>query len=369
MSRILPAVALAACMLAVALPAGADHPQAGVAFDHVGGNEWWVEMRWSGEERGWLSAFVRDTGGEWRQMTRPSWSPDPRFFAASYHVEPGNKVQFKLLNPDEAVVSCWFTHPAGAEACDGTETGAGAFAATFSPSGHAELVRVAVGANRQVQSVHLSVMDPARGDAYGGELARNADGSWGRVAHVPDGLLLRFTAVGPGGWSETATSGCYRWPAVTLVECPPYPYGAWVENVHAGERPDEVRAEVSDWSAQAQVRFDGGPFVDMRQDADGWGYYHAFGAPTTGDHLAEFRVKAPDGRVRCDEDGYFWPRTAQHDAPMFGTDGAILFAEMRGDANWVQTNVYGGNVVAVEAQVGGGAWQRLDFQPWCDFAK
>jgi hypothetical protein len=119
-----PAAAIAFLLAAslLAIPAAANHPQndsgKAVAFDHRTGNEWWVEVVLTGQDAGSVhSVQSMDEGGAWVSLTKRSWGA----WAASYHVEPGNLVRFRATWADGAQqVSCWFTHPQGAEQCPGT---------------------------------------------------------------------------------------------------------------------------------------------------------------------------------------------------------------------------------------------------------
>lgn len=96
----------------------AMHPQSGgghaTSFDHRTGNEWWVEVIVAGRP---ARVEARDDGGAWKPLALKSWGA----WAASFHIEPGHRVQFRASWSDAASVeSCWFTHPAGVEQCDGT---------------------------------------------------------------------------------------------------------------------------------------------------------------------------------------------------------------------------------------------------------
>src|SRR5687768_11369277 len=118
------AVVLVLALLSSGVPVLANHVQSSggksVAFDHVTGNEWWVEVGLSGTDASTVSAVeAQDTNGPWVALAKKSWGP----YAASFHIEPGNTVRFRATFPGGAqVVSCLFTHPAGVEQCGPTST-------------------------------------------------------------------------------------------------------------------------------------------------------------------------------------------------------------------------------------------------------
>jgi hypothetical protein len=104
----------------LALAGQANHIQTdgkSIVFDHVGGNEWWVEARLAGQDGGqvtglWVAAYP---ASEWTQMT---WRADWGKWAASLHVPPGHPVEFRATWDGGAMqTSCWFSHPDGAESC------------------------------------------------------------------------------------------------------------------------------------------------------------------------------------------------------------------------------------------------------------
>jgi hypothetical protein len=106
-------------LLAAIVPAAGDHVQSAsgrsVAFDHRGGNEWWVEVFLGGAGGAQATAVsATDDGATWVPLQKRSWGN----WAASFHIEPGNRVMFRATWSDGVrAESCWFTHPAGAEQC------------------------------------------------------------------------------------------------------------------------------------------------------------------------------------------------------------------------------------------------------------
>ena len=365
----LPLLALALCLTTLP-PAGADHPLKDVVFDHKGGNEWWVQLQLGGDDRDWSAPMVRDTGGEWRSMTRPSWAPNDRFYVLSYHVEPGHQVQFRVENPGDVVVSCWYEHPSGAERCDGTEK----LTVTFRPMPEAGRIRVAVDANKPLEGVAFDV-----GGGFVG-MALQADGTWTYDAYVPAGLPIEFIAFAQTDdprHNDWAQSGCYAWPSLARPPCPwTVDYDGFADSPETfGGSPSNLlvhaRGTLSDPLARVQVRYDGGEFMPLtyahEEYFEIW-YHHA--APSSGTHTAEFRVVSESGATACTDGAYLWPRE-ENDRKMVGEWDAPVFMHVRGNANWVQTSVFAASqsFYAVEAQVDGGSWVSLQAQTWCGWAK
>ena len=200
----------------------ADHPQpienspsSTIAFDHKGGNEWWVEVKVNVYHAD--AVYARAEDGSWKALTLRSWGN----WAGSLHVPPGERVQFQAMQAGSRSdvyreTSCYFTHPQGVEQCD--EGATDDFAATFrSPSGNEWWQQVYVHANRPVTSVHLRI--------YGVDdeivpLTLRSWGAWAGSYHVPEGTVVRFYA---GDGASAVASDCYRWPDATVVQCPSRP--------------------------------------------------------------------------------------------------------------------------------------------------
>lgn len=378
----LAAAATALALLVVALPADANHTQGGITFDSLGGNEWWVDVQLGGAYDYYSNPEVRDSNGGWAYMDHPSWAK-PGQYVLSYHVEPGNKVKFRVSHRDSVEVSCWFTHPAGVEACDGSET----FAATFTPSGTSESIRVQVAGNQPLTSVGWQVMG-TQGAWSGPTMTRttgsptsSAASTWVTNVHVPHGEILKFTAWSNDDWSASVESGCFRWPTATPVACPNADYlSVQTPMSYDGNLSHmEARAYWSPWPDQSKdlssfdVRFDGGEFRAMRLDriGDSSGYtfdryYRYDQAPTRPMSVAQFRGTGADGVVHCEQVAYFWP--PQGFPERYNTGERVEFVQWKGTTGWVQTNLYSSKpVVAVEASINGGPWTALQQQSWCDW--
>jgi hypothetical protein len=373
-----------AAFLASSLPAQANHPQEGLTFDSLGGNEWWVDLQMTGDLDHYGYPEVRDSDGVWTYMDHPSWA-GPGRYVLSYHVEPGHKVKFRASYRDSVVVSCWFSHPAGVESCDGAET----FSASFLPSGSSESIRVQVTGTQPIGGVNWQVMG-TQGAWTGptmyrvsGSPSSSAASTWGSNLHVPDGEVFKFIARSTDDWSASTESGCYRWPTATAVACPNSDYlSVQTPTSYDGNLTHmEAHAYWSPWPDQTKgldsldVRFDGGTFHTMRLDhvGDGSGYnfdrfYRYDQAPTRAMSIAQFRGKGSDGVMHCEPTAYFWPPQGYPDRINTGPGQDIIFTNVQGTTSWVQTNLYSSKpVVAVEVSVNGGPFKAMQQQPWCDW--
>lgn len=375
--RLSVATATACLLLFVMLPgpSSANHQQEGVTFDSRGGNEWWVDLQLGGSYQFWGPPEVRDTNGEWDYMEQPGWAK-PGQYVKSYHVEPGHMVKFRLTYKSSVVLSCWFTHPAGIENCDGSE----AFSAQITPSSFGDNhVRVKIDSSQPLSSAYVNaqVRSGWSTDLTKVSSTSETSGTWELARHVPSGTLLHFSVVSRDDYGGYVESGCYRWPAATQVECPSWHYFSvntpisYDGNLAHMEAPAYFFTATypSDVTLQrVDVRFNGGTFHAMRFDRDdGNRYYRYDEAPTTRS-VAQFRGIASDGQVICYDVGYFWPPAGYPDR--WNTPyNQISFTNPSGNTGWVQTNLYSSTpVIAVEAQVNGGAWKSLTQQAWCDWA-
>src|SRR5688572_24987470 len=164
-------------------PASANHVQSeqgkSVAFDHKAGNEWWVEATLSGPSASSVASVqARDDGGAWVALEKKSWGA----YAASFHIEPGHKVQFRAAWSGGAVVaSCTFTHPAGLEQCGSPQPGA--FDATFTGfRGNEWWVQANVATNGPA----ISKVDVTTDNgATWKPLAKQSWGGWATSTHIP----------------------------------------------------------------------------------------------------------------------------------------------------------------------------------------
>jgi hypothetical protein len=279
---------VAAALLLLALPAApfvaADHQQpmnpgsdpsyGWVVFDHVKGNEWWVEVKVTSSDGDPSFVAARAESGTFHHLTLQPWGA----WAGSFHIPPGERVQFHATREGGMsdlwdVNSCYFTHPAGAEQCPPGATDP--FAAAFRPSGNAWWEQVTVSANRPVAGVFLTVDDVSGGRWYA--LRHESWGGWTMGANAPQGYTVQFYA---NDGAEAADSPCYRWTTAAVTDCPPSygpsPMGPFMT------RFDDWKG--NEWWVEAKVgpvqptrvlaQDDGGPWVPMAWHAD-WGTWAA----------------------------------------------------------------------------------------------
>ena len=199
----------------------ADHPQAGdsgetITFDHRTGNEWWVEVNVRLVTNEPESIHVdrveaRDDGGPWVQLSLKSWGA----YAASFHIEPGHRVQFRAaqhggMSDARVWTSCWFTHPAGVEQCEtGTSPPPPAF--TFAHGGGNEWW---VEAKVSPMPGKVEAMDT--GGAWT-PLSFRSWGEWANSFHIEPGNQVKFRALAPDGvWHESCW---FTHPAGVMTPC------------------------------------------------------------------------------------------------------------------------------------------------------
>jgi hypothetical protein len=233
------ALVLAVVLLAFVPPSLGNHPQVAhgdvLAFDHKTGNEWWVEVVLTGGASGSVSAVqAMDTGGAWTPLTKRSWGA----WAASFHIEPGHQVRFRASwSGGDSVDSCWFSHPAGIEACGSSSTtttttsssssttSGGTFDAPFTGfRGNEWWVQARVGTDGPaIAKVDVRIAP----DGAWKPLAKQSWGttppSWAGSYHFPQGSILQMRATAVDG--RTDLSSCRQWipPSntdATIVPCP-----------------------------------------------------------------------------------------------------------------------------------------------------
>lgn len=201
-----------------AAPVAANHMQMDsgrvIVFDHVGGNENWVEVQLAGQDGGQVSSLLATSydaayasgHATWYPM---AWHADWGKWTAGFHIQPGSPVKFRAMWAGGAMQdSCWFSHPDGAESCGG-DPNPTPFEPTFSlVKGNEWWVQTAVSPNDGHTVDHVEVHVGA-GDWM--PLARQ---SWGVREyagnyHIPDGSVLQFRATDTSTLS--ALSPCYKW--------------------------------------------------------------------------------------------------------------------------------------------------------------
>lgn len=369
---LLPAVALTAPQ------AAANHVQTDsgnvIVFDHKGGNEWWVEVLLSGQDAGSVAKVeAMDDGGPWVAMAyHPEWAFGD--WAASFHVEPGHRVMFRASWSGGAQqLSCWFTHPAGAEQCGAAPS---AFQPTFTlVTGNEWWVQAQVTPN----AGHTTATADVR--LNGGAWQPLKLQSWGVRAyaasyHIVDGTVVQFRATDTAGAS--GLSECFHWlppqqngETAHVVACvanpEPAPTAFFVSNLKGNEWWIEAQAHSKSPIAGLDTRVNGGPWVAMA--LRDWGSWAVSTHAPPGSHV-QFRARFPDGTSAFLPNGYVWTAATQWPPPGSTFDARFENTD-HGNWGWVQVNVYASaswGLGAVRARVDGGPWQDLSQKAWGDWA-
>lgn len=333
--------------------AGAMHPQAvgstsnAVAFDHLKGNEWWVEVVVSGYKECDPATRVlgRDEGGSWVELRRPSWGGPCGLFVGSFHIERGHRVQFRAEYADPAgVESCWFTHPDGVEQCGDP------FDATFTlVKGNEWWVQTQVtpNAGHRVGAVDVrldaGVWKPLKLQTWGVR-------DWAASYHIPDGTVVQFRGTSTGG--ATDPSSCYQWiPPQTggqdaaVTACPSsVPFDASFTNVKGNDWWVEVTVKANEPLAGVDARVNcAAPWKPLTLRS--WGAWAAsFHVPPGS--VVDFQARSASGATYR-SGGYVWPHATPTSAcapwPVAGS-----FADVRFRAEEAWSDVDGNHRVLTD---------------------
>ncbi|MCA1812210.1 MAG: hypothetical protein LC623_09410, partial [Halobacteriales archaeon] len=144
----------------------------------------------------------------------------------------------------------------------------------------------------------------------------------------------------------------------------------------------EAKATGSKSIAQVDARSNGGTWQPLALKS--WGAWAASFHVTPGSHV-QLRAKATDGSYGFVPNGWTW--TAATPYPSAASTFDARFENMKGNANWVQVNVYAsanwglqgvsfrvdggasaGTVAKVEGMDTGGPWVALPKQSWGAYA-
>jgi hypothetical protein len=131
----------------------------------------------------------------------------------------------------------------------------------------------------------------------------------------------------------------------------------WVQVAVSGNKP----------AVAVDARVDGGTWQALEKRS--WGDWAAsFHAPQ--DSLVEFRARSGDGDHAFSHQGWVWPSRAEYPAtPPEPPTFRVVFANVKGNEWWVQTNTYSNHeLFSVSARVGDGDWRALELRDWGDWA-
>lgn len=365
MVRKLVLVATLGALMTASLPAAAHHPQLGggdsVAFDHVGGNEWWVEVRLVGSEdhKDVKSVSARDDNqATWVPLELKDWD----VWAGSFHIEDDNRLRFRaVFDTGTKLFSCQFTHPDGLEECNEAadyEHVGGGHTDPWRGTYREYLLFDHLGGDATNVKVKILGGHP---DAYDGP---SPTGIYAQAANHNEPTELERT-----GWRtwegtfDTPMAGDIQFHGVQGSSGPPlfayscaftHPQG--LERCDAGEEP-YVEAEFTgvsgnEWWVQVDVDASK-PLrgVDARVDDDGawmplerkdWGAWAASFHVPDGANV-EFRAQSTDWFWDMSEAAWAWPDQVQ--IPAEG-EPAVLFHNVRGDENWFGVNIHSNEHIA-----------------------
>jgi hypothetical protein len=350
-------------LIAVAIPAipfaVATSPPA-VTFDHLGGNEYWVEVKITSSHP-FNYVQVRVLDDRWHGMSQASWDPSGQTYVSGIHIPPGKPVQFAVVFSDWTAQSCFYTHPEGVQRCDITMPD---FTATFrAPSGNEWWEQIYVDSNRELTAVWVDISGPSGGTGY---LDLRSWGAWAGSFYAPSGSTVRFGAITQT--NEVAQSNCYRWPDIVVVTCQEAivfdPHETrfdhitgnewWVEVSLSGPQPDEVLA-----------RDDGGVWVPLEYKS--WGTWAGSFHIEPG-HKVQFRF--PAGDALWDSCLFTHPQGLAPDGTQqcgttFVGQSQPVFTHVGGNEWWVEVKVGHTEPTSVVASDDGGAsWNTLTKRDW-----
>ncbi|MEA3189539.1 MAG: endoglucanase [Thermoplasmata archaeon] len=307
-AALLVALLVAAAFLGV--PAGGNHLQndtgKAIVFDHRTGNEWWVEVVLSGQGSGTVMTLEgQDTGGPWVKMEKKSWGA----YAASFHIEPGHDVRFRASWSGGAQqLSCWFSHPAGAEKCSTTPpppppppppapTG---YNPTLSGiQGNEWWIQVSVKSDRALAGVDARVDGgtwvPLKLQSWGG---------WAVSTHVVSGAEVQFRVRATDGALYFPSNG-WTWPNAAPFPAERGVFEALFLNVkgNTGWVQANVYTPASQPAAKVEARVDGGAWRNLARQS-----YGDFAAAIAAPDGSFVQFRACNSQAVCSQSSpYRWP--------------------------------------------------------------
>lgn len=340
-----------------------------VAFDHVGGNEWWVEVRATGNQP-IIGVFARDEGGSWVDLEKKTWG----VWAGSFHIQPGHHVQFWAEHDDfQQTISCWFTHPGGVEDCGYDPDAGGGADTTFDHRGGNEWwVQV------DVTGDPSSVQAMDDGGPWVG-LDKKDWGDWAASFHIEPGHDVRFRVLGdaaewqvscwfthPGGLTPTGGQTC----GTSDEEPPPPPppsgdFDATFRTSGGNEWWVEIYVDANEPLAGVDARADDGTWHELTLRS--WGAWaESFHVPDGS--VVEFRAQSTDGDTVMSGQ-YSWPSGEPVGDPDPPATFDAAFGPKASNEWWVETlAIADRNLTFVEARANGGAWHQLTLRSWGSWA-
>lgn len=348
MVRTLLLGAITLAILGFSLPSAAHHPQNtpgdSIAFDHGGGNEWWVEVRLVGSDGYKHVKHVSardDDQAKWVRLELKDWG----VWAGSFHIEPEHRLRFRaVLDDGTKLFSCQFTHPDGLEQCN--ERARYEFQNGITPArgsyreytlfdhlaGDESRVKV------KILGTHPNLLDDANGGSVTARAQNHDDPTrlertgwriWEGPFDTPASGSVEFFALQGGSGPSIGQASCW------------FTHPAGVERCAGGEE-DFLEAEFTgvtgnEWWVQTNVDAskpiegvsvrvdDGDSWVALEERS--WGAWAASFHVPDGSHI-QFRAQATDGSWDLSEAAWRWPDHLQ--VPVEGMP-AVAFHDVHGN--------------------------------------
>lgn len=306
-------------------------PATSVFYDHVQGNEWWIQA--VAHSKSPISGVdTRVNGGTWVAMTLHDYG-----WAVSTHAPPGSHVQFRARFPDGTYAFI----PNGYVWTSATQYPAqsSAFSASFENTDHGSWnwvqVNVYAPANWGLKGVSASV-DNRPYEA----LKLQPWGDWAAPLQTFNGSYVRFAAEAPNG--NMVVSGQYVWPSGRLV-------GPW-----------PVEGSFATYSMQDGFGSPGGGYAIETATTLRLEYHAGVWSGTCHGRTQEFNQPDPNGPYVVYHD-FNWT-SSEHEAPPMAPTPPILNATtnlhpLRGSADAQSESGSCGHTEVITMPYGMGPWQ------------
>jgi hypothetical protein len=241
----------------------------------------------------------------------------------------------------------------------GAETASSPMVTFDHKTGNEWWVEVVLGGPMAPQVVKVEAMDT--GGPWVG-LTKRSWGAWANSFHIEPGHLVKFRA----GFSDGGSvESCWFTHPAGVEQCSSaQPFAANFGWPSGNNWWVQVKVDANRPLAGVDARVDGGAWNALKLQS--WGEWAGSFSMPTGSKV-QFRARATDGSFDVHHLGYVWP-----DAYPYPNPGSLFdarFANVKGNAWWLQTNVYGNmELSAVEARINGGSWKPLKLQSFGDWA-
>lgn len=187
-------------------------------------------------------------------------------------------------------------------------------------------------------------------------------GNWAASFHIEPGHQVKFRAKWAGG--DQALSCAFTHPA-GAEQCATAPFNASFTAVQGNTSWVQATVTANRALAGVDARVNGGTWQAMTQQPGGaWG--KAMSVPAG--KVVQLRARSTDGAFDTSDGGWKW--TAATPYPTAGSTLKAYFENAKGNAGWVQINVYANRALdGVDARLDGGPWNALTRQTYGDWAR